>query len=103
MSGPKSWFGALRGVREPYVRFSMIRPAHLSECLSGVVKVTGDDGEQRRLTLKDVNVFVRFDRNVNVTEDQKRVWAVAPEARLLLKQQFTSDPLHVESGEETVI
>lgn len=93
--GPRSWFMALRGKRTETVQIIVNRPAHLTECLSGSTVVRVGD-EVRTLGLKDANVFLPFERNLNVCRDDKRRWPVVGEARRLLKEQFESVPIHME-------
>jgi hypothetical protein len=87
-----SWFGLLRGVRSETVTFTDVRPAHLAECLRGSTYKTTMN-EERKLSLKDANVFLPFTRDLNVCRDKKREWPEIGEARRLLRERFKSVPL----------
>lgn len=94
-SSLKSWFSALRGVKGETVRVTNVRPAHLSECLSGTSTFLAPDGTDQVLSHKDANVFVTFKRDLNVCFDEKRLWPRIGDAKRLLRERFRSLPLEV--------
>ncbi len=52
-------------------------------------------GRERELGLKDANVFLPFERKLNVCRDTKREWPDIREARRLLNERFDSEPVEV--------